>query len=432
MGEAADSERDRMNEAAAQSLGALSQVVANERHALEAHSREVMEALASVAEQARREAEGQSREAMDALARSAEQARRDAEAHAQAVRDKIDQLGEAAFTVGQRADAVFEARLSEARGLVDQSARMVEDAGVRSAEQLTKGVVTARETLTGLETLLSQVEARIAQLPADAEAGAEHVRSSLARGMDELMASARRAADETQSIDAAFQDRVRRNYDMLSEAVRLMGVVAGAASSAPAAAPRPPPRAPLAPAAGQEGQQPPLDEAGLRPRLKLTPTASDEEFKTVFKAAGGREPPETGGEEWTWKELLSSMDEAPPSDEALAGALIGEIEAMGIDAAALLPRPRIDEIAAATQAKDDEGARELVRRLAPAAIRRLVRRMATERRMRAQADRYVRRYEALVAEAIGRGGDRVVISALLGSDQGRAYLLLDAALVETV
>ena len=410
LSKAAAQERDHLGEAAARSLDALAGVAASERNALEV----------------------QTREAVDALSQTAEQARRAAETHVQTVRDKVDQLGEAAFAAGQRADSAFETRLAEARGLVEQSARMVEDAGARSAAQLAQGVATAGETLAALETLLANVDARIGQLPADAEAGAEHVRASLARGMEELMASARKAAEETQSIDAAFQDRVRRNYDMLSEAVRLMGVVAGAAStSAPAQRPAAP-RPPLTSLRSDTGEDAPAaDDAALRPRLRLTPTASDDEFKTVFEAAGGREPAETGGgDAWTWKELLSSMDEAPPSDESLASVLIGEIEAMGVDAAALLPRPRIDEIAAAIQAADAGGALNVVRRLAPAAIRRLSRRMISDRRLRAQAERHVRRYHGLVEEAMGRPDADVFTSALLGSDQGRAYLLMDAALAD--
>jgi hypothetical protein len=415
--ETAGEEREQLGEAATRALSAVTEAAASERIALEAQTRETIDSLAATAEEARRAAEAH-----------AEQARRAAEEHAQMVRDRIDQLSEAAFAAGQRADVAFDARMSEAKGLVDQSARLVEEAGARTAAQLAQGVAAARETLGELERLLTEVDARIARLPADAESGAEQVRVSLARGMEALMASARRAAEETQSIDAAFQDRVRRNYDMLSEAVRLMGVVAGAASStAPpprVAAPRPEPAPPRAePPAEAEG-------GGLRPRLKLTPTATDAEFKTVFEAAGGREPPEAAAEGWTWKELLSSMEEAPPSDESLASVLIGEVEAMGVDAAALLPRPRIDEIAAAFQAGDATGAMDVVRRFAPAAIRRLSRRMLSDRRMRAQAERYVRRYESLWVDGVGRGESTVMSAALLGSDQGRAYLLLHAALGE--
>ncbi len=334
--EAAGYEREQLSEAAARSLGAMAQIAAAERNALQTQTRETLGALESQAHETLGAIEGRSQETLNALEKrtyetlgalesktretasgldaqaraavqtlsdAAERARQAAETHAQVVRDKIDQLGEAAFGVGQRADAVFDTRLAEAKGLVEQSARMVEEAGARSVAQLASGVATARETLTELEQLLSDIDSRIAQLPADAENGAEQVRVSLARGMEALIASAHKAAEETQSIDAAFQDRVRRNYDMLSQAVRLMGVVAGAASTAPPPLEPPPPLPPpppMPPPAPQLNLPPrpvipepdePLfaDEVGLRPRLKLTPTASDEEFKTVFEAAGGRE-----------------------------------------------------------------------------------------------------------------------------------------------
>jgi len=162
----------------------------------------------------------------------------------------------------------------------------------------------------------------------------------------------------------------------------------------------------------------------------------------VFDAAGGREAPSAapaspsgvgGNESWTWKELLSSMDEGAGEDlgddKSLADALLGEVATMGIDAGALLPRIRIDQIAAAIQAGEPAAGREIVRRLAPAAVRRLARRMMSDRGFRAQAARYVRRYESMVAETRGEGQGFVVV-ALLGSDQGRAYLLFDAAINE--
>ena len=56
---------------------------------------------------------------------------------------------------------------------------------------------------------------------------------------------------------------------------------------------------------------------------------------------------------------------------------------------ALLPRVRIDQIAAAIQAGEPAAGREIVRRLAPAAVRRLARRMISDRGFRTQAGRYV-------------------------------------------
>jgi hypothetical protein len=204
---------------------------------------------------------------------------------------------------------------------------------------------------------------------------------------------------------------------------------APAVSAAPAAASPAPPPTPSKPA-----------EASARPRLRLTPTEADEALKTVFDPlhARSREAEsaranraEDGSwehdlDEWTWRDLLSSIKGAPEGEDDLAGQMVGEISALGIDLAAVLPRVRLEQIAASVRTDDPSAVRDSVRRLAPAAIRRLSRRVLTDKTLREQADRYVRRYDTLL-----RGGaepDSDTASVLLSSDQGRAYLLLDAAI----
>ena len=414
----AGEERDQLTAKATQSLGMVAELAAREREALEARTRESMEQLST----------------------SAGQARQTAETHVAAARAQVDQLGEIVLVAGQKADAVFEARMAEARQIIEQSAQLVDEAGVKTGERLKAGVEAAQATLAALEAVLVEMDRRLARAPAEAEAHTTAIRLNVERGIEALMVSARHAAEETQNIDAAFQERVRRNYDMLSEAVRLMGVVAGPAGSTssqraarppvPIAAETPPPAVPPPPAPSPAAA-PPAAVQAPRQRLKLTPTATDEEFKTVFEVAGGREPAETIGDSWTWKELLSSMDSPSPGDSAaLTGALLSEVEAMGIDAAALVPRARIEEIAAALKVGDSSAGRDMVRRLAPAAVRRLSRRMMADRDFHDQAARYVRRYTAQVGDAAKRQGDGFDAAALLGSDQGRAYLLLDAAIID--
>jgi hypothetical protein len=134
-----------------------------------------------------------------------------------------------------------------------------------------------------------------------------------------------------------------------------------------------------------------------------------------------------GAGEWTWKDLLSSIDEPPMDDDVLAERLISEIEALGLDASGLLPLNRIDEIAAVLQAGDVEAAREVVRNLAPSAVRRLSRRVLTDKVLHAHADRYLQRYEDLLADSAKRDREGFVTAALLGSDPGRAFLLFNAA-----
>jgi hypothetical protein len=431
--------------------GELNQSVAQSADALRQMVDATSEQLRELARTAGEERDRQSAQSAQTLATISESAARERDATEAKAREMLGLLAVAAAESKERADAVFVARLAEARQMIEQSTALVDQAGVRITERLAAGADAARIALAALEAELREVDQRLARAPADTEAQTTAIRQNVERGIEALMESARRAAEETRNIDAAFQDRVRRNYDMLSEAVRLMGVVAGANSStgqrAPVRPAAPPPtaqapaaRVPTPAQASAPAQAPapvavrpeparPADPA-LRPRLKLTPTATDAEFKTVFEAAGGREPAETIGDSWTWKELLSSMDKPEADEASVMVKILGEVEAMGIDAGALVPRPRVEEIVGVQRAGDPAGARDIVRRLAPAAVRRLSRRLMTDPPFREQAEAYVRRYAELLNEAATRqDGDRA-LSGLLGSDQGRAYLLLDAAIID--
>ena len=484
--------------------------------------------LRGEAVEARLEAQNELHRALDALARAGEDARRSLASSAEqaqvaaterlgAARAEVEQLGELAFTAGQRADHSFQARLGEARRMIEQTAALVEDAGQRAGERIEVGLGASRGALGDLAAALGDIDGQLAHLPQAAREHAEAVRAGVEGSLNELTASARRAAEETKALDAAFQDRIRRNYEALSEAVRLMSRVTGAvelnrdlapsrpapppAAAAPASPPAAPPpqdvdpfaslrrpelspaprpstarpepapaaeRKPSSPrlaspvfgraasrepeaaqALGGDGPadllleparaaQPGETEAGLRPRLKFTPTPADEALKAVFArpepeaATGGRDAPGRGEwdadlDEWTWKDLLTSMDDGPTDTDALADQMIREIETLGVDTAALLPPARVADIAAAMTGGDASAARDVVRRLAPAAIRRLSRRVLTDRVLREQVERYIERYQTLLREAAAEGQPARGAMALLGSDAGRAYLLLDAA-----
>lgn len=447
LAETAKAERDEFGQSTLHSVEAVAQAAAAERERLEEQTKAVIAAMTAAAEETRQVA-----------------AR-----HAETARDQVDQLSEAAFTAGQQANKVFESRLSEARALIEQSAQMVEQAGAATIRKLDEGARAARATLDELTAMLGEIEERTAKLPMAARGRAEEVRLAVAESIDELMDHARRTADETQAIDEAFQERVRRNYEMLSEAVRLMGSVAttaGAAPPAPILRERPPRnslRAALEKSAGQPSEEDPLLEpAGpaeasavdaepalelndpippppigkgakvpVRPRLRLTPTATDAEFSTVFEQAAGRHE-DPNGDGWTWKDLLSSLEEEPeaaavsphaPLEEILAA----EIGSMGIDPTALLPRSRIHELAATLQAGDRDGARQVVRKLAPAATRRLARKLFTDEVLKRQVLSYLHRYQGLLTDAVERDPEGFLLETLLSSEGGRTYLLFDAA-----
>ena len=59
------------------------------------------------------------------------------------------------------------------------------------------------------------------------------------------------------------------------------------------------------------------------------------------------------------------------------------------------------------------------------AVRRLARRMDSDETLKDDARRFVGRFGSLVVEALAQ--DQAAASGLLGSDQGRVFLLLDAS-----
>ena len=462
VGAMARSERETLQVEALGGIEAVGAMARSERDELKAEALHGVEAVGAASRTQREALQAEAIDGLQKMTEAAETASQLAEGYNDAAHRKMDDLTKKAFAANQQAEQVFQARLNEANTLISRSSDLVDEAAVRSAERIEQATARARAMLDGLVAAVADFERRASTLPIQVQAQADQLRATLESGFDGLLASARAASEETQAIDAAFQERVRRNYEMLSEAVRLMGVVANRPSAAPAPttlspalaprpAPSPPPRVeaaaappapdplPATPPAPAAARPPALagksaaagwsaDAAGLRPRLKLEPTSADAEVSQVFEpASDGGAQADTGG--WTWQELLSSMDGEGGDDPQLMDRLIGEIESLGADLGALLPPARIDEIAAVIEAGDAAGARKVVRHLAPAAIRRLSRRALAEKSLRGHAERFVGRYAAALDEAAshkGRGGSSV--AGLLSTEGGRTFLLYDAAL----
>lgn len=497
----AESLKDLIGEAAIQAR-TLVDAARREQSGLSERARTDLAALAGDAAAARETIETETRAALDRLRAAADAARDAAQAsaaaltaHAEAAgrgaRTHVDDLAQAAFDIGQKADQAFDTRLAAARRAIDAQAALVEEAGLRAGARIEAGVEAARTTLDQMEGLVAELEGRLAKAPDDARTWVEGLRSAVEAGMEGISAAARRAAAETEAVDHAFQNRVRVTYETLSDAMRSVppaDVIEAPAAPKPQTAPAPTPAAastaaparawededlfpgreprpqpapnPLAneplravangsafaapppepaPAALRPAalaERPALDPPAppLRTRLRLAPTAEDAEVRALFAplvaadAPAASDPITLRDDDWSWKDLLGGMDQqGPVDDEALAEQLLGEIAAMGVDPAALLPRARIDEIARTVHAGDVGQAREAVRRLAPAAVRRLSRRVMTDRVLRGQADLYRRRYGDLIHEASRGDVEGAAVEALLGSEPGRAYLLLEAA-----
>lgn len=444
LSEAAKFERERVLSAVESTLQDLADGATREREAMEQDARSRLEALADSARAEREALEAEALRGLEMVRQNADAASRLAETHNENARKKLEQLSETAFAASQQAERAFQARLDDAKELIARSAELIDQAAAVTADRIDNATTDARRTLAELDEAITEFERRIGELPGETTAQAKALKDTLAHGMDSLLASARAAAEETQAIDAAFQERVRRNYEMLSEAVRLMGVVSARPSPGPAMPTRPAISAPKPSAGASEPSPPPAEprgsrlgtrgnaaaSAGLRPRLKLAPTSADAEVSQVFEAAHPQPATsESGG--WSWQDLLSSMDDAPVDERQLLDRLLGEIEALGVDPAVLMPPARIDEIAAVLEVGDSEGVRAIVRRLAPTAVRRLTRRALAEKGLRTHVERFIKSYgERLTRAASRRAGGGETVMSLLSCDEGRAYLLFDAAIGE--
>jgi hypothetical protein len=421
-----DSMRDLV-EAAADQFRALVDMSQREADGFDSATKVALDRFEALAAEARDALMEETRRALEQMRATAEDSRAAAADAAEQARLRTDRLGESLFEAAQKADTAADARIADARRIVTETSGLVDEAGERMANRLETLVTRLSSALSEIDTAVADIDERAARLPQEARARADAVRATVEDGLAALSAASRKAAEDTEALDVGFQDRVRRNYDMLTEAVRLMGVVSGDASPPHRREPtreietRPEPRA----SRQAPPTTPPVEERrfGLRSRLRLEPTETP------------RSPSEN---RLDWSDLISGNDEnAPPLEldtpspspaeaEALSERVTAAIRRMGVDPNALLPRSRVEEAARAINNGDPDAARQIVRRVAPAAVRSVSRRVLSDAELRADAESYVRNF-ALMLNASARAGDSAAVQTSLASDSGRAFMLLDAA-----
>ncbi len=459
---------------AQENFRAVGQASENERTAFETRIHATLSNISMMAADARDDLIEETRRALEQLTTAATDARKAADLAAQTAQQRVDRLNETIFEASKKADEVFDSRFAAARRLIEDSAGLIIEAGDQTADKLDQSFAHTRQTIAEVHVALNELTQSANHLPAMAQEQLHDIRRSVEDGLLAMTAAAKKAALETEAVDQAFQERVRRNYDMLTEAVRLMGVISGDSplSSVPMDAPirdygrpsqpintqprpqpapqatySPPPMAtpalrPATPAPSASAQRLRLSSAETRSSPGPQPTVQPRQPAPQPAPQPSRAP--DGG--WSWRELLGGMEgrdqppaqagaPQPPPDrdfDSLDAVMIGEVNAMGVDAAALLSRTRIEETISAIMAENNEGARQVVRRVAPAAIRRLGRRLAQDHGLRQQATEFVSFYDqqlniALMSKDVSRS-----LQEVLANDTGRAYLLLDAALSEAI
>ena len=415
-------------EAAADQFRALVDMSQREADGFDSATKVALDRFEALAAEARDALMEETRRALEQMRATAEDSRAAAADAAEQARLRADRLGETLFDAAQKADNAADARIEDARRIVSETSGMVEEAGERMVNRLETLVGRLNEALSEIDTAVADIDERAARLPQEARVRAEAVRATVEDGLASLSAASRKAAEDTEALDLGFQERVRRNYDMLTEAVRLMGVVSGDASPARRREAPPEPER-VEPRAARTPVPQPVEERkfGLRSRLRLEPTetprpVADErlDWSDLVAQDDGDEPP------LNLDTPAAAAGPTPAEAEALSERVMAAIRRMGVDPNALLPRSRVEEAARAIGKGDPDGGRQIVRRVAPAAVRSVSRRVLSDAELRADAERYVRHFASGLA-ASARAGDAAAVQTALASDAGRAFMLLDAA-----
>ena len=413
-------------EAATDQFRALVEMSQREADGFDAATKLALDRFEALAAEARDALVEETRSALSALQATAEESRAAATDAAEQAQVRADRLGEALFEAAQKADQAADARVDSARKIVIETSGLVDEAGDRALERLESTVDRMNAALAQIDETIGDLDERAARLPEEAQKRVEAVRVSVEEGLAALAAASQKAAADTEALDAGFQERVRRNYDMLTEAVRLMGVVSGDTPALrrreqlPAAGPA------AAEADSGRSRAARGDEArgfGLRGRLKLEPMP------------GSAAPV---SDRLDWNDLVDDGPGETPLDldtpimpaeaaDALEERITAAIRRMGVDPNALLPRSRVEEAAQAVTERDPDRARQIVRRVAPAAVRSVSRRVLTDPDLRTDAEAYVRAFARDLANRAGASDGSGVLGRLT-SDGGRAFMLLDAAI----
>ncbi|MFN4289066.1 MAG: tipN [Brevundimonas sp.] len=449
-------------EAAVDQFQALSEMSNREADNFDSATKQSLDRFEALAAETRDALAEETAAALAALKGAADQARALSSEATEQAQARVDRLAEALFEAARQAEDAADARIKAARQIIADTAGMVDEAGEQAVARLGTHMDRLRETLASVEDTVRQIDERAERLPAEARERMEAVRASVEEGLGLLSEASRKAAEETQAVDAAFQDRVKRNYDMLSEAVRLMGVVSGDSPLAGRRRELPPLEPSLRPARHETASEMPRSEAGPEtPADSRTDSRSGTRSGTRSGSQDGQADklrdgePARGGfgrrsadparadtrrdldEALGWSDLggepgsdgeeapLELGQTAPPSQ--LTERLTDAIRRLGVDPNALLPRARVEEAAVAFQDLEGERARQIVRRVAPAAVRSLSRRVLSIDELREDAEQYVRQYAAMVRAAARSDPRGYEVLDLLASDAGRAFLLLDAA-----
>lgn len=469
--------RDLLQNALEQ-VGELMSMGEREREEIAARAEESLTHFSDVVARTREALTEETSRAVRELAAASDDARHAADIAAAAAQARADQLAEAIFSAGKHADDSFNTRLREAERLVQEANGLVETAGSRAVEKLEVTRAQIRLTIEEMEgrlgavpqiireqmlSLTQHVEdslnalvAKASNLPSRAgmSGGLAPTPSTTTPSAPNLAPSAQagRVGRDRQNPGARLSERdFERERDR-----QVHDHPTDRAPNRPNDRPSDRPIDRTRPVARDEapntGRDLPKDRLARPVEAQPKTEAYDpQEVRALFAAARAG-PDDEDDRDLSWDDLLSDPlptahaasaqptrpQPVPAAPSTTSGAahqpkgleamLLNELDRLGIDPSGLLPRTRVEDAARAIAQGDDDGARQLIRRVAPAAVRRLSRAVLSDAELRDPADRYVKLFESLLTDALRKPDPAQALMHVLPTEGGRLFLLLDAAI----
>ena len=454
--------------ALAESTDELDQIGKNAQASFAA-SREEAQALTALTRQTMTEARDLAREGARLIGDAFEEVLEKARSGVQKVQEDTSE----AVQLSARQTRELQDSAEQARAALEAYADVIAKRLEQANEASFSAAGWAEKTFEKLEKATRNLEEKLAALPRTADEQARDLQDKLQRGLAGLNAAARSAADEAEEIDAAFQARIRQNYELLSDFMLRMGAAADSrggaldvpspfAAEAPAARQTtaqpmatPPETAPEAkPEAAPDAARPGDDSAAAEPESTAKPRkisfaraqikAQEEARKRAQEQQAGADgkaaEPSPKAQGWRWKDVLSEMDlakdqrpqaPAPTPVDAAAPDPLDRLATLfrihDIDPRALFNSQVYRSLAHARLVGGAQAMRDIVRMEAPDEIRALSDAFADDASLKDAAESFAADLRGKIDRAAGQRS-QAHLETYLRTGDGPAWLLIETAL----
>lgn len=391
-----------------------------------------LESLASLSQKSAEELEKAASESATTMKQSLGEALDQARHYTAILREESRSMGE---QHSARAKELKQAA-DEARSALEAYAESISRRLEHANEASFSAASWADKTFEKLQESTAKLDERLAKLPEAADSSAREIESKLRSGLAGLNEAAKQAAEEAQHIDASFQNRVRHNYELLSELMLKMGATATPLASE-VEVPNPLARRPSqADTPAAEMMQPSPPPLRAEPESKEPAPEPEPAPQMEIRRAAEPEQRDSG---WRWRDVFSRIDEPEVADQpeirtdlqlpgpATLDRLASMFRNLEIEPDRVFEGPTYRAAALSRLTDGRQAMAATAEGAARSAVNLIKDAFAREPELRLDAEIFTEELRHKVDEA-ARTGQQMHVETHLRTGDGPAFLLLEATL----